>query len=249
MNNQHPLNNKPESDDIYSQYLSSLKDSFTEPSFEAAPQGYEWASKYLPTDKQASILDLGCGMGYFLYFLKMKGYINSEGIEIGREQVDFVRQNVTEQVTLVEDTSRFLKECPAKYDLITMFNVIEHLPKSRILETVKTVYAALKTGGKLIVTTGNMACLTSLFLRYKDFTHEVGFVETSLKQVLKVAGFNKIEFVQDEIRLRAFTPRALLGWLVKHLHRLFLRVIYFIERPGVRRPGVLSYTLKVIAQK
>jgi len=237
-------------EEIYQQYLSThFKDSFTESSLEATSRGYEWVTKYLPADKRATILDLGCGMGHFLYFLKKKDYTDFEGIEIGREQVDFIKQNIAEQVTLVEDTSRFLKERLAKYDLIVMFNVIEHLPKAQVLETLKSVCGALKTGGKLIITTGNMACLTSLFLRYIDFTHEVGFVETSLRQVLRLAGFNKIEFVPDEVRLRAFTPRAILGYLVRHLHRLFLKAIYLVERPGVTRPRILSYTLKAVAEK
>lgn len=250
MNNQQTSDNKPRTDGAFDQYLSTiLREGFTEPSFEATARGYEWISKYLPSNKQAAILDIGSGMGHFLFFLKTKGYTNFEGIEIGPEQVEFIKQNVTERVTLVENTSLFLKEHPAQYDLIAMFNIIEHLSKSQILETVKAVYGALKTGGRLIVTTYNLACFTSLFGRYIDFTHEVGFVETSLKQVLRVAGFNKIEFVPDEIRLRSFTPRAILGWVVKHLHRLLLKVIYFIERPGVIRPKILAYTLKAVAKK
>jgi len=257
MNNQSPTTNKPKSEppelgseNAFKQYLSThLSDLFTESSFEATTRGYEWASKYLPPNKQSLILDIGCGMGHFLSFLKNKEYINFTGVEIGPEQVNFIKQHVTKHVILVEDTSQFLKEHPSKYDLITMFNMIEHLPKSKIPETLNAIHGALKTGGRLIVVTGNIACFTSLFLRYIDFTHEVGFVETSLKQVLKIAGFNKIEFVPDEIRLRAFTPRAILGWTVKHIHRLLLRLIYFVERPGVTRPKILAYTLKAIAEK
>src|SRR5438445_12979718 len=38
---------------------------------------------HLPDDRKAKILDLGCGMGHFLYFLKQAGYANHWGIAIG----------------------------------------------------------------------------------------------------------------------------------------------------------------------
>src|SRR5439155_26972464 len=42
----------------------------------------------LPADKQARILDLGCGYGEFLCFLQKEGYQNAAGIDLNRRQLD-----------------------------------------------------------------------------------------------------------------------------------------------------------------
>lgn len=46
----------------------------------------------LPMDKEAKILDVGCGIGHFLNFLKEEGYGNTLGIDISKECVNFVNK-------------------------------------------------------------------------------------------------------------------------------------------------------------
>ena len=48
-------------------------------------------------------------MGHFLYFLKKMGYSNFIGIDISSQQVDFVREYITNNVILA-DGFDFLKE-------------------------------------------------------------------------------------------------------------------------------------------
>ncbi len=47
---------------------------------------------FLPTDKSSHILDIACGAGAFLYFLKKEGYVNSHGIDLSKEQLDVARR-------------------------------------------------------------------------------------------------------------------------------------------------------------
>jgi 2-polyprenyl-3-methyl-5-hydroxy-6-metoxy-1,4-benzoquinol methylase len=239
-----------EQNNPFEQYLSShLKVLYTESSFEATAQGYDWLTTYLPSDKNAAILDIGSGMGHFLYWLKSQGFTGFNGLEIGPEQVKFIKEKVTDRIILVTDTNRFLAGVPNKYALITMFNVIEHLPKPQILETLRLMYQALQPGGRLIITTGNMASATGLFARYMDFTHETGFTETSLKQILTLAGFTDIKYEPDAIRLHSINPKKILAYMAKHLYRAGLKLVYYMERPGVYRPKILAPVLRVIAQK
>ena len=44
-------------------------------------------SNILPTDKDAAILDIGCGVGFFLWFLQKNGFTNTSGIDVSPEQV------------------------------------------------------------------------------------------------------------------------------------------------------------------
>ena len=47
---------------------------------------------FMPRQKEARILDVGCGTGHFLYYLAKKGYDNYLGIDLSPQQVDFCRK-------------------------------------------------------------------------------------------------------------------------------------------------------------
>src|SRR6185503_12315942 len=44
-------------------------------------------SNFLPKDKEAKIIDLGCGIGGFIKSISQAGYSNIEGIDISEESV------------------------------------------------------------------------------------------------------------------------------------------------------------------
>jgi len=123
-------------------------------------------------------------MGHFLYFLNKMGYSNFIGIDISPQQVAFVRKYITNNVILA-DGFDFLKEAIRRrehFDIIVLNDVIEHIPKVKILELLKLILNTLKPGGKVFIKTGNMWNPFNLGIRYIDFTHETGFTEDSLYQ-------------------------------------------------------------------
>ncbi|MFP4029194.1 MAG: class I SAM-dependent methyltransferase [Candidatus Brocadiia bacterium] len=214
-------------------------------------RAYEAFAEYLPERKDARILDFGAGNGLFLYYLKTQGYQNVVGLEAYREQVEYVREHVTEKIYLSREPVKFLREHRGEHDLVTMFNVIEHIEKGQIVSVLRAIRESLAPGGHLLISTPNMARLTGgLYSRYLDFTHEVGFVETSLKQVLWLAGFCDIEIRPDRLWSGSLHPRSLLAATVRFFYRQMLKLVYFIERPGETRPSVyISPCLVAFAAK
>jgi SAM-dependent methyltransferase len=221
----------------------------------ANPGGLEWAAweleptygKLIPSDLEARILDVGCGMGQFLYYLKTKGYHNIMGVELSPEQVEYCKRNVTDQVALTDDVVSFLSARPAYWDCIVMIHVIEHIPRKELIPVLAATHDALRPGGSLLVETGNMASATGPFLRYIDFTHEAGFTENSLRQVLHAVGF-------PEIQVSGRTPfiwswRTRLFVLAQRLWQSCLRLIYRLERGWDSPPQVLSKVLIARARK
>ncbi|MBW6415016.1 class I SAM-dependent methyltransferase [Methylacidiphilum fumariolicum] len=94
--------------------------------------------------KRGKILDVGCGNGQFLYFMKELQW-EVEGIEpdplAARKVIENgikVIQSTIEEVDLSKDT----------YDAITLSHVIEHLRDP--VSIIKKLVSALKPGGKLI---------------------------------------------------------------------------------------------------
>lgn len=207
---------------------------------------YEWNySQLLPEDKDCKILDIGCGMGQFLSWIKNKGYKNFKGIDLSQQMVDFCRQNVTDQVEKTESIVSFLLNEKESYDLIVMLDVIEHIDKEEIIAILEAVRSALKKGGKLIVKTNNVASITGARMRYEDFTHVSGYTEYSLKQVLKIAGFNKVHLKPFAIPRTSF-KRWIRFFMQLKLHCLW-KLIYFMEFTAV--PKIVHEFIFAIASK
>lgn len=155
---------------------------------------YEWNyKKLIPEDKNLKILDIGCGLGEFLYWLKNNGYKNFRGVDVSQEMLDLCKKNVTDKVEKINTIKEYLLDKNAGYDLIVLNDVIEHLPKNEIIDDLEIIKAALKKNGQVIIKTNNLAAITGARMRYSDFTHEIGLTEYSLRQILQVAGFKQIE--------------------------------------------------------
>jgi SAM-dependent methyltransferase len=143
----------------------------------------------LPADKHARILDLGCGYGEFLYFLRRQGYMETVGVDLDPKQVETAGRLGLGQV-LCADAVNFLRSS-GEFDFISALDVLEHLPKPRVLELLDGVHNALRPGGRFVCQVPNLAAFhTPVF--FMDFTHETPFTATSLKQALELAHFTNV---------------------------------------------------------
>jgi 2-polyprenyl-3-methyl-5-hydroxy-6-metoxy-1,4-benzoquinol methylase len=207
--------------DLFEDYHDAcfkLHNKFSEQEYER--QYIDFKNNYadiLPGDKKARILDVGSGAGHFLYCLKKAGYDNYLGIDISKQQVDYCRQNVSEKAEQV-DAEQFLKSKNDYYDFIMTNFVLEHVPKEKTIEFLKSIFASLKKGGALSVKVPNMGNPLALRARYVDFTHTIGFTEKSLYQVLWMSGFRDVEirpFKQSGLANKACS--AFIGLVIKKL--------------------------------
>lgn len=146
---------------------------------------------YISHDSR-KILEIGFGTGYFIKYLLEKQCDNFDAIEISKDAHQFVYNNISSNVTLVEDTSIFLKSHIGAYDNIFMFDVLEHIPKIDIVDFLKDISRSLQDQGRLFIRVPNAGNPLNSQILYDDFTHEVNFTGASLKQVCSLAGFNKI---------------------------------------------------------
>lgn len=173
-------------------------------------------ASHFPPHKNSNILDVGCGMGFLMVSLKESGYQFISGIDTDDQQVRSCRQKNLD-VTLIPDTTGFLKENTGKYDVITAFDVLEHVPVSGQIDFVKAIYGSLKPGGVFIATVPNANSFLASRNRYIDHTHHVLFTEVSLDFVLYNGGFRDIEikpldYIVPSASLRSFLHRVLLRY-------------------------------------
>jgi 2-polyprenyl-3-methyl-5-hydroxy-6-metoxy-1,4-benzoquinol methylase len=200
---------------------------------------------FMPEDKNAKILDFGCGTGDFLYHLKKKGYQNFFGIDISASQIEYCKKNITDQAQTMDGID-FLKDKKETFDLIVAHDVMEHIPKNEIIKFLTLIHQALKKGGQVVIRVPNMSNPFGLDARFNDFTHEIGFTSKSLYQVLWLAEFRHIQILP----IREIPIRSLRNWVrkifVKCLHN-FMRFCFYIQDYSV--PQNLDKNLVALAKK
>lgn len=105
---------------------------------------------------QGDILDIGCGYGFFLEEMKNRGW-HVEGVELSKPAAEIARQKTGSAVHScgVEEM-----QVSKKYDVITMFYVIEHVADP--LSILQTVRKLLKPGGVLVLRYPNTTPLLKL---------------------------------------------------------------------------------------
>jgi 2-polyprenyl-3-methyl-5-hydroxy-6-metoxy-1,4-benzoquinol methylase len=205
----------------------------------------------LPENKNAPILDIGCGFGQMLLSLRKLGYTNLHGIDLSAEAIDFCQKNKL-NVVMVNDISDHVIAEKDKYELIIMSHVLEHIPKDKVIATVQFIKSALlKEGGAYLLMVPNAQSNTGVYWMYEDFTHHTLFTAGSAQYVLKAGGFTQIQFLDKDGVESAGT------WYGKLIRRFFLRIYEFrldfwnkitlstFHRPS---PRIYTFELKVLAR-
>lgn len=199
----------------------------------------------LPKDKNAKILDVGCGGGFLIQLLMELGYKDITGIDISPEQVDFAKNKGLP--VICTDALDFLKKNKEKFEVIIATDLIEHLNKSEIMDLLGSIYGALTPKGYALIRTGNASSMYGITIRYIDFTHEIAFTENSLRQILLASGFIQINITDNKAPF-GLKPRRLLRWVILKIWRAILKVLYAAE-VGVDRPRLLGKLLIAQAYK
>jgi 2-polyprenyl-3-methyl-5-hydroxy-6-metoxy-1,4-benzoquinol methylase len=185
----------------------------------------DYAKKYGPLlvgDRDRSILDVGCANGMLSAFLKNQGFAEVVGIDLNKELIEKARQNRNIEF-VVGDAQEFLQKSGRKFDVIFIFNIVEHIERDRLVDFMTTINHALKPEGFVLVRTPNMSHIMAAGHLADDLTHCTGLTEQSLTQLAHVAGFSKI-IMLNQFRMQNFKGKikAVLNWFI-HKWLLYLR--------------------------
>lgn len=152
---------------------------------------------YLPINKEAEILEIGCANGMALFALKRFGYTNTTGIEFNSELVDIARSFSLNIIN--SDAIEYVAKTNKKFDFIYLFDVLEHFDVTQISVFLMNVYKLLNENGKLMLITPNATSPAGSYFRYIDWTHQTSFTPTSISYLLEEAGFRSITVMDDSL--------------------------------------------------
>lgn len=107
----------------------------------------DWVERNVPKD--ANLLDVGCFDGGFLASLSQKYSLH--GLEIHKEASLRARNR---GINMLGADFKDIEKSEMQFDVITSFDVIEHTQNP--LEFIKRLASATKSGGQIILSTGNV---------------------------------------------------------------------------------------------
>jgi 2-polyprenyl-3-methyl-5-hydroxy-6-metoxy-1,4-benzoquinol methylase len=231
----------------YDQYLSKYYSHDTARLEWNAATTLDRHGSHFPSDKAATILEIGPGTGALIGCLGSRcGYQNVRAIDISPEVVNACNRILPGSTELVADSAEYLEKHATEFDLVLMMHTLEHIPKEQVLPLLRAIHGALRPGGKLVVEVPNCEHpIVGTRNRYADFTHTVGFTDLSLRFVMQNSGFSAVSIYGCKV------PRKSAGRFVQ---RTVQDTIEFVLGLMVRayRPGdplILSSLLGACATK
>jgi len=167
-----------------------------------ARERYAWLLGAIPPETWASpkglceALDIGCSAGEFLHLLESVG-VSALGIEPHQGYASYAQDTLGLRVlcgTLMESIPLLQNR---RFDLLTMFHVLEHLTQPR--QTLEVLRGLLADGGLLYLEVPNAAKIgapNNMFFR----AHTLYFAKPCLVSLVLSAGFAVVaaNFERDE---------------------------------------------------
>lgn len=143
------------------------------------------------------LLDLGCGLGYFLNGTKHDGTFEAYGSDISKEAIDYVKKQFQIEVKNEDSLKDFNK---GEFDVITQWHVLEHVYK--IDERLQELKYLLNQKGTMFIAVPNSSSWDAKHYKqqwdgYDVPRHIHHFNPTSLKLLLNKAGFS----IKEELTL------------------------------------------------
>ena len=182
--------------------------------------------RLLPSDREARVLDAGCGRGGLVHWLQQRGYHNATGIDLSAEQVAAARELGISNVQQA-DLAEYLGGRRGHYDAIILRDVLEHFTRDEIVDVLDLCRSAIRPGGVIIVQVPNAESPFFGRIRYGDFTHELAFSSSSLTQLFNVLGFEEPQVYPTDPAIAG--ARSLIRSVLWAGVKLFYRLLLFAE--------------------
>ncbi len=203
---------------------------------------FDWVFRTLADYSTPRVLDIGCGTGFNIEYLRGHGYDRVVGLDFSTESLVFCRSRDLIYLVLGDATRPPLRQ--GSFDVIMALDLIEHLDDD--LQVVREFGRLLKSNGSLIIFTPAFNFLWSL--QDEVGHHRRRYTASELRRKLEKAGLHieKLTYVNTflfpliwagRIALRLFGNNAQIvsendlhpGW-----SNGLLQAIFAAERPWLR---------------
>ena len=164
---------------------------------ERRPLWRRWVKIIREYKASGKLLDVGCGLGFFLAYAEK--YYDAHGIDISEYAIRKAKQRTQTAKLSVGDVMN-LDYGNDYFDIITCFDVLEHLPNPRL--ALQEFYRVLKKGGILIIRVPNTESIGAKWKKeewfgHRDKTHVSLLSNEEWINLLKDTNFKILEIFYD----------------------------------------------------
>ncbi|HFD80521.1 MAG TPA: class I SAM-dependent methyltransferase [Gammaproteobacteria bacterium] len=183
--------------------------------------------KHMPDDRNARILVISCGPGYFVNMLNKEGYSNVLGIDSFEEKIGHAKRHGLN--CEVARAFEFLQQEGEPFDAIFCEQELNHLTKAEILSFLELCWKRLSEGGRLVAHGLNGANpITGSEALAQNFDHYNTFTEYTFGQVLEYTGFRDIQVFPLNLYVFWTNPLNYVLIALSSLYTLFFRVSFIM---------------------
>lgn len=200
----------------------------------------------LMVERNWRCLDLGCGFGNFLAYLRKLGVEHVFGIDSSEEAIGVARKEFGSSKVICADVFEFMEKTEGEYELVSALDFVEHLRKDELFRLLVSLRKIHKLGGLLLLRTPNASAPFGMAARYNDITHEICFTPSSIRDVLGQSGYRVNAIWEDSAEPGTLVQTS--HWVVWSLVRFVMRTINAAET-GQWGDGILTRNMWILAQK
>jgi len=185
---------------------------------------------HMPEDRDAKILVVSCGPGYFVDMLVRHGYRNVRGIDSDAEKIAHATKKrglhceQAQAFPYLADPAR-----RGSFHAIFCEQEVNHLTKTEILQWLGLCKDALAPGGTLIVHGLNGANpITGAEALAQNFDHYNTVTEYTLRQMLDYSGFEDVRVQPLHLYVFYKNPFNYVAWAASSLLSLMFRAAFIL---------------------
>lgn len=170
--------------------------------------------KFLQKGSTLKMLDVGCGEGYYVRDAMNEG-INAYGIDISTHAIENALAEVKDRITFGSITE--IPFADEEFDVMTAFDVIEHIHPKDTLNVVAEIRRVLKPDGNIIITTPN--------------SNFVGWVSDLTHINLRPPKFWKLILEEHNFKVQMFYVLSVLKYYMKNHIPMPDSIEFLVEEP------------------
>lgn len=204
--------------------------------------------QYIPDDRRAAILDIGCGEGALVEYLYNQGHRDITAIDA--DEAALSRIKIKEKIKTINAKvdANFIRSIDRNFDIIVMKQMIYYIDRKNIYDFLSAIWERLSENGTLIVEIFNGSMISGRFTEVKDPYILTAYSEHSLRKILETTNFEIIALTGHQSTSRSFKFR--LYTLAQKIWFMLYRMILIIERgkddelPRIRQKNVIAVARK-----
>jgi len=139
--------------------------------------------------QKRALLEIGCGNGFFLEEALAQGYLDVRGVEPSQEAV--LGASFTVRPNILCDIVRPGLFAPEQFDVVCMFQVLDHIPDPGIL--LEECFEVLKSGGLVLCLNHNIESWSARLMKDRspiiDIEHTYLYSPATITHLFESRGF------------------------------------------------------------